>query len=51
MEDLARPHVLTGDLEESYPEMAAERDREQEAQDWSDGLIADGSPPEPHAPR
>ncbi|HMN86074.1 MAG TPA: hypothetical protein PKA74_08840 [Bauldia sp.] len=38
---LARPHVVGSELEAAYREMAADEDREREAAEWSDGLIAD----------
>jgi len=41
IEDLVRPHVLEGDLLEAYAEMAADEDREAEAEEWSDTLISD----------
>jgi hypothetical protein len=31
--------------------MAADQAREQEALEWSEGVIADSSPTHPHAPR
>ena len=50
IEKLARPHVALRDMEASYRNMAADQAREQEALEWSEGLIAD-SLTEPHAPR
>ena len=41
LNNLARPHVVTHDLDEAYREMAADEEREREALEWSDGLIAD----------
>ena len=41
LSDLARPHVVGGDLEAAYREMAADEEREAEALEWSEGLIAD----------
>ncbi len=39
--DLARPHVLNEDkkLMKSYQEMAADKEREQEAEEWSEGTL------------
>jgi predicted CopG family antitoxin len=51
IEELARPHVVPRDIEASYREMAADQTREQDALEWSEALIADSSPPEPHASR
>ncbi len=48
IEKLARPHVVPLDLEASYRDMAADQGREQQAHEWSEGLIAD-SFTEPHA--
>jgi predicted CopG family antitoxin len=41
LEKLARPHVLSQDLEAAYRDMAADREREHEALAWSEGLIRD----------
>jgi predicted CopG family antitoxin len=47
LEKLARPHVLSQDIEAAYRDMAADRAREHEALAWSEGLISDvGSEPE-----
>jgi predicted CopG family antitoxin len=43
IERLARPHVVLQDMEASYREMAADEAREQEALEWSEGLIGDAS--------
>ena len=47
IEELARPHVgshgVPEDIEVSYRDMAADQAREQEALEWSEGLIADSS--------
>lgn len=51
IEKLARPHVVKQDIEAAYREMAADNAREQEALEWSEGLIADSSITEPRAPR
>ena len=39
--DLARPHVVGKGLDDAYREMAADEEREAEALEWSEGLIAD----------
>jgi predicted CopG family antitoxin len=39
LENLARPHVLQDDLASAYQAMAADTEREQEALEWSNGLI------------
>jgi predicted CopG family antitoxin len=39
LEDLARSHVLKEDLTSAYQAMAADREREREAMEWSEGLI------------
>ncbi|MEX1208461.1 MAG: addiction module antitoxin [Acidimicrobiia bacterium] len=41
LEDLARPHVVDGDLEEAYRAMAADERRESEAAEWAEGLVED----------
>ncbi len=41
LEDLARPHLLHQDLEAAYREMAQDEEREQEALEWSEGVISD----------
>jgi len=51
IDKLARPHVVPQDLEASYRDMAADEAREQEALDWSEGVIADSSLSETHASR
>jgi len=45
--DLARPHVVGQDLRAGYAAMAADEEREAEAQEWCEGLIGDvaGEPP------
>jgi len=50
IEKLARPHVVPQDMEAAYREMAADAVREQEALEWSEGVVAD-SVPESHASR
>jgi predicted CopG family antitoxin len=41
IEELTRPYVVPQDLEVSYRDMAADQGREREAQEWSEGVIAD----------
>jgi hypothetical protein len=41
LNDLARPHVVGGDLAAGYAAMAADETREAEAEAWSEGLIGD----------
>ena len=41
IEDLVRPHVLPGEMDEAYARMAADEAREREAGEWSDALIGD----------
>ncbi len=41
IEDLVKPHVLDTALDDGYRAMAADNEREQEAQAWVNGLIAD----------
>lgn len=42
LEDLARPHVVQEDsLEAGYKAMAADLERETQAEEWSNGLIGD----------
>jgi len=43
IEDLLKPHVLGSALDDGYRAMAADTEREQEAQEWIDGLIADSA--------
>lgn len=42
LEDLARPFVVTDSLSAAYAEMAADRDREAEADGWCEALVGDG---------
>lgn len=51
IEKLARPHVVPQDIEASYRDMAADQEREREALEWSEGVIADPCPTNSHAPR
>ena len=41
LEDLARPHVVSPDLEAAYQEMAGDEVREAEADEWAEGVIGD----------
>jgi len=44
LNDLARPHVVDDDLLAAYRDMAADRARETEAEQWVEGLIEDAAP-------
>ena len=41
IEDLLRPHVLDTSLDDGYLAMAADNEREAEAQDWCNSLAKD----------
>jgi predicted CopG family antitoxin len=41
LEDLARPHVVSRELEAAYKEMAGDEVREAEAEEWAEGVIGD----------
>jgi predicted CopG family antitoxin len=41
IEDLVRPHVTQKTLDDGYREMAADSDREAQAQEWSNALVSD----------
>jgi predicted CopG family antitoxin len=41
IERIVRPHVVEADLEAGYRAMAADKQREAEALEWSEGLIGD----------
>ena len=41
IERLVRPHVLRGHLDSAYREMAAEEQREADAEAWADAMIGD----------
>jgi hypothetical protein len=41
IEDLVRPHVMGNFLDEGYRAMAADKEREIEAKEWSDALAVD----------
>ena len=51
IEKLARPHVLSEDIEAAYRDMATDEGREREALAWSEGVIGHVSGNEPDAPR
>lgn len=41
IEDLVRPHVVLHDLSDAYAQMAADEDRENEAEEGSESLLSD----------
>ncbi len=41
IEKLVKPHVLVQDLEAAYKEMSEDKEREDEASEWSEALIGD----------
>lgn len=41
IEDLLRPFVLNSSLDEGYQAMAADKEQEAQAAEWSNGLIGD----------
>ena len=41
LNDLARPHVTGQGLEAGYEAMAADEEREREANEWAEGIVAD----------
>jgi len=43
LNDLARPHVVDDDLLNAYQQMAEDRSREAEAEEWVEGLIEDAA--------
>jgi predicted CopG family antitoxin len=51
LEKLARPHLMSEDLEAAYRLMAADEEREREAVAWSEGLVGDAAGDEPDAAR
>ena len=51
LERLARPHLMTEDIEAAYRQMAADEQRELEAHEWSEGLVGDVVGDEPDAAR
>ena len=40
IEEILRPHVVDADLEPAYEEMARNEDRERDAEEWSEVLLA-----------
>jgi predicted CopG family antitoxin len=44
IEDLVRPHVVSEDLAAAYSDMAEDEQREQEATEFSDGVLEDFEP-------
>ncbi len=43
IEDLLRPHVMGASLDDGYKAMAADREREAEAMEWSNALAQDAA--------
>ena len=41
IEGLVRPHVVREDLTEAYRAMAADEEREAEAEEWAENLVED----------
>lgn len=41
IEELIRPHVIDSGLEDAYKAMAADQERESEADEWCSALIGD----------
>ena len=41
LNELARPHVLQHDLAEGYKAMAADEERERDAEEWTENLTGD----------
>ncbi len=41
LEQLARPYLFPEELEASYREMASDKEREAEAQEWAEALAGD----------
>ena len=44
IEDLVRPHVVPEDLAAAYSDMAEDEQREQEATEFTDGVLEDFEP-------
>jgi hypothetical protein len=42
LSNIARPHVVQGDIAAGYAAMAADAQREAEAQEWTEALLNDG---------
>jgi len=47
LDELARPHVVAPDLSAAYRDMAEDQDRECEAREWVEAVVADAT----HEPR
>ena len=43
LESLARPHVLDESMDDGYRAMSSDSQREEEAAEWINGLIADAA--------
>ena len=43
LDSLARPHVVDAELDDAYKAMACEGEREAEALEWTENLIADAA--------
>ena len=43
IEDLLRPHVVSKELEKAYQEMSRDKNREEEARQWSESHMRDVS--------
>jgi len=41
IEQLIRPHLVTAEMEAGYRAMAADSEREREAEEWCEGLIGE----------
>lgn len=41
IENLVKPYVIRRDLMQAYKEMAADEQREAEADEWTEGLVGD----------
>jgi hypothetical protein len=51
IEELARPMITESCLEASYRDMILDKDREREAEEWTECLIRDSLPQNPDVPR
>lgn len=43
LSQLARPHVVTGDIEAGYEAMAADKEYKREASEWVEGVLELGT--------
>lgn len=41
IEDLVRPHVMAKEMDDAYAAMSRDKAREEEAMEWSEGLLGD----------